>query len=79
MKLRTPEEVRAELAYQGVSITQWALARGLSPQLTTEVLRDWPRRGQHGKSHEIAVALGLKAGAICVDPAKALSKARVGA
>lgn len=70
--LRTPEEARAELKRKGVSVTAWALANGFSPNLVFEVLagRRSPTRGQ---THKIAVKLGLKAGEIVTDPAKALS------
>ncbi|RRW89211.1 DNA-binding protein [Pandoraea apista] len=73
MTLRTPEEALTELSSKGVSITQWALSQGFSPQLATMVLREFPRRGRYGRSHEIAIALGLKAGEICQDPSLALA------
>lgn len=71
MSLRTPEEIRAEFKRKGVSLTQWAVSNGFSPNLVTEVLagRRNPTRGQ---THKIAVRLGLKAGEIVADPAKAL-------
>ena len=70
--LRTPEEARAAIQRTGVPITKWAIANGFSPNLVFEVLagRRKPTRGQ---THNIAVALGLKAGEIVTDPKKALA------
>lgn len=68
---RTPEQARAELQRKGISVTQWAVANGFSPNLVFEVLsgRRTPTRGQ---THNIAVTLGIKAGEIVTDPRKAL-------
>lgn len=71
MTLRTAEEARAELQAKGVSITQWAVANRFSPNLVFEVLGG-RKRCIRGQAHEIAVKLGLKAGEICTDPARAL-------
>lgn len=70
--LRTPEEARAELKRKGVSVTAWSVANGFSPNLVFEVLagRRKPTRGQ---THQIAVALGIKAGEIVTDPRRALA------
>jgi gp16 family phage-associated protein len=71
--LRTPEQAREELRKSGTSVTGWALANGFSPNLVFEILagRRKPTRGQ---THNIAVALGIKAGVICTDPANALKR-----
>ena len=60
------------LEFMGVPITQWAIANGFSPNLVFEVLagRRKPTRGQ---THNIAVALGMKAGEIVTDPKNALA------
>ena len=70
--LRTPEQARAELQRKGVSITEWSVANGFSPNLVFEVLsgRRHPTRGQ---THRIAVSLGIKTGEIVADPKRALS------
>ena len=57
---RTPDEVRAELQRQGVSITQWAIANKFSPNLVFEVLGG-RKKGARGQAHDIAVKLGLLA------------------
>ncbi|MDR0480777.1 MAG: DNA-binding protein [Gallionellaceae bacterium] len=69
---RTTEQARAELHRKGISITQWAMANGYSPNLVFEVLsgRRKPTRGQ---THRIAVALGIKDGEIVTDPKQALA------
>jgi gp16 family phage-associated protein len=72
MKLRTAAEARAELQAKGVSITQWAIANRFSPNLVFEVLGG-RKKCVRGQAHEIAIKLGIKAGEICADPAKALS------
>lgn len=70
--LRTPEQARAELRRKGVSITQWAMSNGYSPNLVFEVLSG-RRNPTLGQTHRIAVALGLKAGEIVTDPKNALT------
>lgn len=72
MKLRTPEQARAELERKGVSIAAWAMANKFNPNLVHEVLAG-RKKGVRGQSHNIAVKLGLKAGSICNDPANALA------
>ncbi|MBC2658313.1 DNA-binding protein [Pseudomonas sp. MSSRFD41] len=74
MKLRTPDQARADLKAKGVSITQWAIANHFSPNLVFEVLGG-RKKCVRGQTHEIAIKLGLKAGEICRDPAKALEVA----
>lgn len=74
MKLRTPDEARAALREAGISITQWSLANHFSPNLVFEVLGG-RKKCVRGQAHEIAVKLGIKAGTICTDPAKALDNA----
>jgi gp16 family phage-associated protein len=75
MKLRTPDEARAELKSKGVSITQWAVANKFSPNLVFEVLGG-RKKCVRGQAHEIAVKLGIKSGEICTDPARALEPTR---
>lgn len=74
MPLRTPDQARAALESKGVSIAQWAVANGFSTGLVYEVLAG-RKKCLRGQAHEIAVKLGLKAGTICTDPAKALDHA----
>lgn len=74
MKLRTPEQVREALQAKGVSIAQWAIANKYSPNMVYEVLGG-RKKCVRGQAYEIAIKLGLKAGEVCVDPAKALEVA----
>ncbi len=74
-QLRTADEARAELKRKGVSITKWAASYGFTPNLVYEVLAG-KRACNHGQSHQIAVALGIKSGEICNDPARALDRPR---
>ncbi len=62
--VKTAAEVRAEFAHRGQTITVWAREHGYTPSLVFEVLRGTRIRGTFGKSHEIAVLLGLKKGVI---------------
>lgn len=73
MSLRTPDDVRAELKRQGVSITAWATANNFSTNLVIEVLAG-RKKCTRGQSHNIAVKLGLKEGEICANPANALER-----
>jgi len=57
---RKPEEIRAELARNGLSLAAWARSHGFSESLTYRVMRGKP--ATLGQSHRIAVALGLKEG-----------------
>lgn len=58
--LKKPEEIRAELARNGLSLASWARSHGFSEALTYRVMRGHPAK--LGQSHRIAVALGLKEG-----------------
>ena len=73
MKLRTADDVRAELQRQGISISHWALANGFSTNLVFEVLAG-RKKCLRGQAHNIAVKLGLKEGVICTNPAAALDR-----
>lgn len=57
------EEVKAEFAMRGLSISAWARNHGYSAQLVYQVL-DGRKRCLRGQSHEIAVRLGMKQGII---------------
>lgn len=57
---RTPQDIREELARNGLSIASWAREYGFSEALTYRVMRG--HRATLGQSHRIAVALGLKEG-----------------
>lgn len=59
-QLLTPTEVKDEFDRQGLSIAEWARDNGFPAPLVYRVLSGAiPKRG---KSHEIAVCLGLKQG-----------------
>jgi gp16 family phage-associated protein len=73
MNLRTPEEAKAELQRQGVSISSWASANGFSTNLVFEVLAG-RKKCLRGQAHNIAVKLGIKDGVICTNTAKALDR-----
>jgi gp16 family phage-associated protein len=60
-KLKSPARVRQEFVRAGVTISQWARDNGFKPNLVLEVLAG-RSRGRYGKSHRIAVLLGLKRG-----------------
>lgn len=61
--MRTSQEVRNELQKRGLSIAKWARQNGFSPELVHQVLNS-NKIPIRGKSHEIAVKLGLKDGII---------------
>lgn len=58
-KAMTPEQVKAELQSLGITITQWAKENGYSRNEVYRVLNG-QSKAKYGKSHEIAVKLGLK-------------------
>ena len=64
--LKTRQQVRADFARRGGSISAWAKQRRYSPALVLAILSDDdtnPRRKcLRGESHDIAVALELKEG-----------------
>lgn len=58
--IKTAQQVKDELVSQVITIKQWAEAHGYDP-LFVYVILDVRIKGKRGKSHEIAVKLGLKA------------------
>lgn len=62
-KVKTAEQVREEFRRVGRTVTSWAREHGYKESLVREVLR-----GRilctYGKSHEVAVLLGIKDGVI---------------
>ncbi|MFY1411559.1 DNA-binding protein [Acinetobacter baumannii] len=61
--MRTSQEVRSELQKRGLSIADWARQNGFTPELVHQVLNS-NKTPVRGKSHQIAVKLGLKDGII---------------
>ena len=61
--LKTRNEVRRDFAFRGQSIGAWARSHGYPAQLVYQVLNG-RKLGLRGKSHEIAVRLGIKHGLI---------------
>lgn len=55
----TPQQARAKLEYQGVSISEWARREGFSANTVYSVLRGG-RKCRFGVSHKVAVRLGMK-------------------
>lgn len=68
-KLRTPQEARAWLDYQGITISQWARENGVHHALVREVLAG-RKKCMRGVSHNIAVLLGMKRGVLTNKPAR---------
>jgi gp16 family phage-associated protein len=57
--MMTPDQVKAKFEAEGVSIAEWARARGYKLRTVYAVLSG-RRKSQRGISHRIAVDLGLK-------------------
>ena len=70
---RTPEEARAWLDYQGITVAQWARAHGMHDSLVREVLAG-RKKCLRGMSHNIAVLLGMKEGVITTRPGRVAPK-----
>jgi len=66
---RSAGQARAWLDQQGVTIAQWASEHGFNEGLVHEVLTG-RRPCRRGQSHNIAVALGMKAGIPTTRPAR---------
>ena len=62
-KLKSTDEVRAQLDRIGKPVTVWAREHGYKPNLVYEILKG-RILCKRGLSHEIAVLLGLKEGTI---------------
>lgn len=61
--MRTTQDVKNELQKRGLSIAEWARQNGFTPELVHQVLNS-SKLPIRGKSHAIAVKLGLKKGLI---------------
>ena len=59
-KVLTPEQLKAKFARQGVTFSGWAKENGYSPAEVYRVVNGFSKC-KYGKSHRIAVQLGLKA------------------
>ncbi len=75
---RTPEEARAWLDYQGITIAQWAREHGMHHSLVREVLAG-RKKCLRGMSHNIAVLLGMKRGQLTTRPARVAPAQRAAA
>ncbi len=69
-KLRTSEEARQWLAYQGISIAEFCRQHNIpSASLVYEILKG-RKRCLRGTSHNIAVLLGMKHGVVTTRPGR---------
>lgn len=59
MQTKTPDQVRQEFINSGTPISVWANENGFIPQEVYKVLNG-QIKGNFGRAHKIAVALGLK-------------------
>ncbi|MGE4294028.1 MAG: DNA-binding protein [Desulfovibrio sp.] len=60
---RTPKDIKEEFRRKGISISDWSIANGFPPNLVYDVLAG-RRNPTRGRTHCIAVTLGLKDGEI---------------
>ena len=65
---KTPAQVRAEFERKGVSVSAWARDHGVNKSLVYEILAG-RKKCLRGKSHRIAVLLGLKRGQLVASSA----------
>lgn len=59
----TPQEAAESLHAKGLSVNKWSLINGFNPQIVRTVLAN-KSKCRIGKSHKIAVLLGIKEGEI---------------
>ncbi|EEY92462.1 hypothetical protein HMPREF0026_02008 [Acinetobacter junii SH205] len=57
--IKSIKQVREEFFSSGTSIAEWARVNNFSPDLVYRILKN-NQIPQRGKSHEIAVKLGIK-------------------
>ena len=57
--MNTPEQVRQRFRQQGKPLSEWARENGFPPIAVYRVMGGIDK-GHYGRSHEIAVKLGLK-------------------
>jgi gp16 family phage-associated protein len=69
---KTRDQIKAEFAERGVTITQWAAQNGYSRGCVYQVLNGFTR-ASWGQCHEIAVALGMKPAPESAQPKKLAS------
>lgn len=68
MKLRTPQEVKAIFAANGLSVAEWARIHRVSYQTVCRMLNSPTQPiAMRGQAHVIAVLLGLKEGIVVED------------
>lgn len=78
-KLRTPEEARQFLRDNGITVVEFARQNGLDRHAVNDALRG-VGKGNFGKSHQAAVALGIKRDPnSCTKPANSRQKPTPGA
>lgn len=65
-KVKTVEQVRAEFAAAGITVSEWARANGFSRMTVVDLMRG-QRQGKSGAAHRCAIALGLKVGVVVQD------------
>lgn len=63
-RIRTPDEVRADLDKRGISIASFARQHKLPDGIVYQVLSG-KKKGRRGEAHRAAVLLGLKHGVVC--------------
>lgn len=58
-KAKTPEQIKKDLRAKGITLKQWA-EQHQYPTAEVYKVMNGERKGHYGRSHQIAVALGLK-------------------
>lgn len=59
MQVKTPDQVKKSFRLKGIPVAAWAKQHGYTPQEVYKVLNG-QAKGNFGKAHSIAVALGMK-------------------
>lgn len=59
LKIRTPQEAKAALEKDGITIKSFAEQHSL-PYRTVQAVLNGTNKGRHGEAHKAAKALGLK-------------------
>jgi len=63
LKVKEPEEARADLVRRGKTVREWAREHGVHEKTVYEVLAG-RKQGRYGEAHRVAVLLGIKDGVL---------------
>ncbi|MBB4845006.1 gp16 family phage-associated protein [Paucibacter oligotrophus] len=73
---KSPEQVRSEMLFRGITIAQWSRENNVHHSLVREILAG-RKKCMRGMSRNIAVLLGMKEGLITTRPGRVAPAGRL--